>query len=207
MPCSLTASPSDAFTTPLAIELNLSASGPSPTLDARLVRPGKRGGWVAGDLSWSKVAMLRHYGYPNAHVQLLQEFYAAYRNSASNSTGYYSYSYADAKTISLLKFESSQLWPLLDEARRIGVRLVQARAQHDVPAYATAQLCLDVTADESGDLVVTPVLQVDGATARPVAFIGSSGHGVVYPDRGLRLARLDKPASKALQRWRSAMNP
>ena len=193
-------SASDAFTTPLAIELNLTASGPSPTLDARLVRPGKRGGWVAGDLSWSRVAMLRHYGYPDAQVHLLQEFYAAYRASASNSTGYYSYSYADVKTISLLQFESPQLWPLLEEARRIGVRLVQARAQQDVPAYATARLSLDVTADESGDLAVTPVLQVDGATARPVAFIGSSGHGVVYTDRGLRLARLDKPAPKALQR-------
>ena len=195
-----TASPNDGFKTPLAIELNLSVSGQSPTLDARLVRPGKRGGWVAGDLSWSRVAMLRHYGYPDAHVHLMQEFYAAYRASASNSIGYYSYSYADVKTISLLKFESPQLWPLLDEARRIGVRLVQPRAQQDVPAYATAQFCLDITANESGDLAVTPVLQVDGARARPVAFIGSSGHGVVYTDRGLRLARLDKPAPTALQR-------
>lgn len=45
------ASTNDRIGTPLAIELNLSVSGPSPTLDARLVRPGKRGGWVAGDLS------------------------------------------------------------------------------------------------------------------------------------------------------------
>jgi superfamily II DNA or RNA helicase len=195
-----TTSANDAFETPLAIELNLSAGGPSPTLDARLVRPGKRGGWVAGDLSWSRVAMLRHYGYPDAHVHLLQEFYAAYRASASNSTGYYSYSYADVKTISLLKFESPQLWPLLKEARRIGVRLLQARAQHDVPADATAQLCLDVTAGEVGDLAVEPVLRVDGVVAQPLAFIGSSGHGVVYTDGGLRLARLDKPAPSALQR-------
>jgi superfamily II DNA or RNA helicase len=195
-----TASRSDAPTTPLAIELNLSSSGLSSTLDARLVRPGKRGGWVAGDLSWSRVAMLRHYGYPDAHVHLLQEFYAAYRASAPNSTGYYSYSYSDVKTISLLKFESPQLWPLLDEAGRIGVRLVQARAKHDVPAYTAARLSLDVKANEMGDLAVTPVLQADGAAARPLAFIGSSGHGVVYADGGLRLARLDKPAPTALQR-------
>ena len=106
----------------------------------------------------------------------------------------------DGKTISLLQFESPQLWPLLDEARQVGVRLVQARPQREVPAFATAQLCLDVTADETGDLAVEPVLRVDGATARPVAFIGSSGHGVVYADGGLRLARLDKPAPEALQR-------
>ncbi|MCV7125638.1 DEAD/DEAH box helicase [Mycobacterium lacus] len=194
------ASPADAPTTPLAIELNLVAGGPAPALDARLVRPGKRGGWVAGDLSWSRVSMLRHYGYPDTHVHLLQEFYAAYRASASNSTGYYSYSYSDVKTISLLKFESPQLWPLLDEARRIGVRLVQPRSQHDVPPYATSRLCLDVMADESGALAVTPVLHVDGAAARPAAFIGSAGHGVAYTDGGLRLARLDKPVPTALQR-------
>ena len=71
-------STNDRIGTPLAIELSLSVSGPSPTLDARLVRPGKRGGWVAGDLSWGKVHMLRHCGYPDAQVRLLQELYATY---------------------------------------------------------------------------------------------------------------------------------
>ncbi len=198
-------STSDRGGTPLAIELSLSESGPMPSLDARLVRPGKRGGWVAGHLSWSRLDVLRHYGHPEAHVQLLQEFYATYRASSPNSTGYYRYSYAgysygDAKTISLLQFESPQLWPLLDEARQVGLRLLQARPQQEVPAFATAQMCLDVTADETGDLAVEPTLRVGGATARPVAFIGSSGHGVVYADGGLRLARLDKPAPEPLQR-------
>ena len=200
-----TASTNDRVGTPLAIELSLSVSGPSPALDARLVRPGKRGGWVAGDLSWAKLNMLRHCGYPDAQLRLLQEFYATYRASSSNSPGYYNYSYGsyaygDPKTISLLRFESPQLWQLLDEARRVGLRLLQARPLQEVPAYATAQLCLNVTADETGDLAIEPVLRVDGATARPLAFIGSSGHGVVCADGGLRLARLDKPAPAALQR-------
>jgi superfamily II DNA or RNA helicase len=191
--------------TPLAIELNLSISGPTPTLDARLVRPGKRGGWVAGDVSWGKLNMLRHCGYPHAQVRLLQELYTTYRASSSNSTGYYRYSYGgytygEVKTISLLRFESPQLWPLLDEAQRVGVRLVQARAAQEVPAYGAALLCLDVTLDATGDLTVKPALRVDGAAARPVAFIGSSGHGVACAEGGLRLARLDKPASEALQR-------
>ncbi|HTY31178.1 DEAD/DEAH box helicase [Mycobacterium sp.] len=195
----------DRIGTPLAIELSPSLSGPSPALDARLVRPGKRGGWVAGNLSWGKLHMLRNGGYPDAQLRLLQELYATYQASGSNSAGYYRYSYGhytygDVKTVSLLRFDSPQLWPLLDEARRVGVRLLQARPQQDVPTYATAQLCLDVTADETGDLTVEPVLRVDGTTARPAAFIGSSGHGVVYADGGLRLARLDKPAPEALQR-------
>ena len=199
------ASTNDRVGTPLAIELSLSVSGPSPSLDARLVRAGKRGGWVAGDLSWAKLNMLRHSGYPDAQLRLLQELYATYRASSSNSFGYHRYSYGtyaygDAKTISLLQFESPQLWPLLDEARRVGLRLLQARPLQEVPTYATAQLCLNVTADETGDLAVEPMLRVNGAAARPVAFIGSSGHGVVCADGGLRLARLDTPATAALQR-------
>ncbi|KAA1248428.1 DEAD/DEAH box helicase [Mycobacterium simiae] len=191
-----TSAPSNAVSTPLAVELNLSANG----VDARLVRPGKRGGWAAADLSWSRLTALRHYGYPDAHVHVLQEFYAAYRASAPISTGYYSYSYSDVKTISLLKFESPQLWPLLDEARRVGVRLVQAQTHQDVPPYAAAQLSLDVTADPSGNLAVVPLLAVDGAAARAIGFIGSSGHGVAFTEGGLRLARLDKPVPAALQR-------
>lgn len=206
------ASTNDHLGTPLAIELSLSVSGPSPTLDARLVRPGKRGGWAAGDLSWGNVHMLRHRGYPDDQVRLLQELYATYRASSSNSTTYYRYSYGgyaygDGKTISLLRFESPQLWPLLDEARRVGVQLVQARPQQELPTYATAQLCLDVTVDEWGDLTVAPVLRVDDTAARPVAFIGSSGHGVVCTDGGLRLARLDKPAPEALQRMTFSDQP
>jgi superfamily II DNA or RNA helicase len=190
--------------TPLAIELNLSGSGPTLAIDARLVRPGKRGGWVAGDLSWGKLTTLRHSGYPDTQVQLLQELYATHRASSPNSVGYrYSYggyTYGEVKTISLLRFESPQLWPLLDEARRVGVRLIQAGPSREVPAYATAQLCVDVTVGAAGGLAVRPALRVDGTAVRPVAFIGSSGHGVVYADGGLRLARLDKPAPEALQR-------
>ncbi len=80
------------------------------------------------------------------------------------------------------------------------MRLLQARPLREVPPYAEGQLCLDVTANAAGDLTVAPALRVDGATARPLAFIGSSGHGAVYDDGGLRLARLDKPAPEALQR-------
>jgi superfamily II DNA or RNA helicase len=202
----------DRAGTPLAIELSLSVSGPSPTLDARLVRPGKRGGWVAGDLSWTKLPTLRHHGYPGAQLRLLQELYATWQASSSNSSGHYrysygSYSYADVKAISLLRFESPQLWPLLDEARRVGVRLIQGRPPLDVPRYDAAQLCLDVRVGDTGDLFVEPVLRIDGVPARPAAFIGSSGHGVVYDDGGLRLARLDKPAPAALQRMAFGEGP
>lgn len=188
--------------TPLAIELNLSTNGSLPLLVARLMRPAKRGGWVADHLRWDKVRTLGRDGYLDAHVQVLRELYVTYRASISNPYGVYHYSYGqedDGRIISLLRFGSPQLWPLLEEAREAGVKLIQAGTQREVPPPSDAQLCLDVTADESGHLAIEPMLRVNGTTVRPLAFIGSPGHGVVYDDAGTRLARLDKPAPEALQ--------
>src|SRR5579864_9318129 len=76
--------------TPLAIELTLpmdmrsrTAGGPVVKLMARLVQPGKNGGWIGGSLSWTKLDALHYYGdYPAAQVRLLQQMYAVYRASA-----------------------------------------------------------------------------------------------------------------------------
>ncbi|GAB3017937.1 DEAD/DEAH box helicase [Mycobacterium bourgelatii] len=189
--------------TPLAIELNLATNGSLPLLVARLMRPAKRGGWVADHLRWDKVRTLGRDGYLDAHVQVLREFYVTYRASISNPYGVYHYSYGqedDGRIISLLRFGSPQLWPLLEGAREAGVKLIQAGTHREVRPPSDAELCLDVTADESGDLAIEPMLRVNGTTVRPLAFIGSPGHGVVYDDAGTRLARLDKPAPEALQR-------
>src|SRR5208282_6948748 len=67
-------------TTPLAIELVLTG-GPGHAsrggqaalkLIARLVRPGKNGGWVAGDLSWARLDALRYsHDYSEQQLRLL----------------------------------------------------------------------------------------------------------------------------------------
>ncbi len=88
--------------TPLAIEFRLSpGTTPSPAarwqqeddalpkLAARLVQPGRNGGWVTGSLSWSRLESLSHYGhYSPAQVQVLAEIYSLYR-SGSGRYGYY----------------------------------------------------------------------------------------------------------------------
>ena len=111
------------------------------------------------------------------------------------------------KTISLLQFESPQLWPLLDEARRVGVRLLQARPQRDMPTYATAQLCLDVTADERGDLTVAPALRVDGTTARPVAFIGRQAMAWPMPMASCGWLDWTSPPLRRCSAWHLADEP
>jgi len=39
---------------------------------ARLVQPGKNGGWIGGTLSWGKLDSYGYSGYPAAQVRLLQ---------------------------------------------------------------------------------------------------------------------------------------
>jgi superfamily II DNA or RNA helicase len=183
--------------TSLAVELTLSMYGPptgppryphraapAPKLLARLVRPGKSGGWVAGGLHWGKLESLRyHDDHPEPQVRLLRELFALYRSAADS--GYYGYGYGDARSLELSAVDSRQLWPLLDEAESMGLRLVHERKLGDVRQYRDAELCLDVTREApTGSLTIAPVIRAEGAPsdAVPVAFIGRQGHGVVCAD-------------------------
>jgi hypothetical protein len=208
---------------PIGIELTVAATPGRPSRDpavehalkvvARLVTPG-RNGWVAGGLAWSKLTTPYHYTeYRTSHVRLLRELYAVYRSHESaHSYGYYS----EQKAIDLAMFESRQLWPLLDEAAAIGVRLVHGRKRlGPLKPYGDARLFLDVArGTEPESLVISPVLQVSASEvdAAPLRFIGSDGHGVVYVDRAqiragaehgdwrLRLARLPQAVPSQVQR-------
>src|SRR5262249_5564861 len=92
------AAPAHQGTTPLGLELSLAnppggawqvrrgqrAPADPPRLLARLVRPGKNGGWVNGGLSWIKLDSMNYAGeYPEHQVRLLRELYALYRASRS----------------------------------------------------------------------------------------------------------------------------
>lgn len=211
-------------TVEIAVELTLSsrpratgrwedAAGTRPRVLARLVRPG-RGGWVAGELSWSRLRLRPELvAGPIEQLRWLRQFFLLYEAGRGDTT--YSPYGRDEKHLDLTAFESSQLWPLLDEAARLGVRFVNGKKQAgDVDGYREARLSLDVTADrETGDLVAVPRLTVDGVSedVAPVRFIGDDGHGVVYAPRTdvdgtgnvqswrFGLAKLDRPASRELQ--------
>ena len=177
------------------------------------MQPGKNGRWVGASLSWARLDSLHYDGnYPGPHVRLLHEIYAVYR-SRSNRSAYYSY--GEEKSIDLSAFESRQLWPMLDEAESVGLRLVHGRKLGAVAKYRYAELCLDVTRSEpSGPLVIRPVIRVDGThtDAVPIRFIGTEGHGLVYVDSEeaqesgdhggwrFQLAKLTKAVPPQLQR-------
>src|ERR1019366_9398867 len=110
---------------------------------------------------------------------------------------------------------SRQLWPMLDEAESIGLRLGYGRKLGLLEKYCSAELCLDVIRSEpSGALVITSLIRVDGMDtgAAPVRFIGTEGHGLIYVDPAeaqrsgdhgswrFRLARLTRAVPPQLQR-------
>ena len=207
-------------TTPLAIELALAGgSGQarrggqgSLRLIARLVRPGKSGGWVAGDLSWGRLDALGYSGdYSEQQVRLLRELHVLHR--ASGGYGGYGGYYGDERAIEFSSVGSRQLWPLLDEAGAAGLQLVYPGKRGVLPAYEEAGFCLDVTRGEAGSLRVVPVIRAgDGEPAVPVAFLGAEGHGAVCIAHAqaaaggepgswrFRLARLARPVPPPLQR-------
>jgi superfamily II DNA or RNA helicase len=215
---------SGAGPTPIALELSLVPDTPSRypatrdgreewpaskvKLQARLVQKGRSDNWIAGSLSWGRLDYLRlREEHPVAHVSLLIELLALYRASNANRSPYYGhgYGYGDQKTIDLSACESRHLWPILDQAREIGLPVVYPGNLGPVPPPGTAELCLDVTADGTS-LQVTPVLRdtEDEAELVPLRFIGTEGHGVVYAPRGAStdrfwLARLTVLAHPRLQ--------
>ncbi|RZQ63378.1 DEAD/DEAH box helicase [Amycolatopsis suaedae] len=193
-------------TTPLAIELSVDQA----RLRARLVRPArKHGGWIVGDLSWPALDQ-PHYltDYLPRQLAAVRELYTAYRIAGTDFLGYYSS--ANARHLDLTACESRQLWPLLDEATRAGVRLVHARkGLGDLPPVVAGELTVDITGGTEGALVLTPSIETDAAETKPVAFIGSDGHGAVCIDPAqatadpatwrLRLVRLPGGTSAQLQ--------
>jgi superfamily II DNA or RNA helicase len=211
-----------AGSAPLAIELSLVIPAPystksrsgagEPVLLARVMKRGKNG-WIRGNLTWATLD--NPYGeLVRAQAQALQELYASYTSRRARS----SYRHGDEKTFELSAFDSRQLWPLLDQALAVGVRLVHSRKNAgDLDPYGVAEFCLDITTEESGTLVVRPLARIVGdqqdppPDVVPVEFIGAEGHGLVWVDRSdlgpstdleglrFRLAKFVKPVPTELQ--------
>ncbi len=206
--------------TPLAIELAVQADGftgrGASRLLARLMRPGARGGWVNGSLTWSGLDAwhVQNGDYRADHLALIRELYAVH--SAREGRVAYHYHPGGDKTLDLGGCDSPQLWSLLEEGSRLGLTLVHARPElGEVRCHQQGELLIDVTRQDDHGSLVTTVLRVggvggDGGDALdPLLFVGPSGHGVVCAERAeagaiesrrLALVRLARPAAPPLQR-------
>jgi len=205
---------------PLAIELALHADGfparSAPRLTARLMRSGARGGWVNGSLTWSRLDSwhVQSGDHRTDHLALIRELYAIHR--AREGRVAYHYHYGGEKTLDLGGCDSPQLWSLLDEASRLGLKLVHAHpGLGEVRCHLQGELLIDVTRQGDQGSLATAVLRVNGDVGdglEPLLFLGASGHGVVCAERAdvsaghglesrrLALVRLAKPAAPQLQR-------
>lgn len=197
-------------TAPLGIELTLTEHDIRPDasavrLTARLVTSG-RNGWVYGNLSWGKLRDAHSMSdYLPSHVLLLRELYALYQSGRSGQDTAYGYygSYADDKLIDLCRFQSRQLWPMLDEVASAGVELVHGRRRlGPVMPYGNAEFCIDVTRDG----VVRPAGGPPAGPRRgrhrrrgadPVHRGPGPWRGLLRPGRGPRRARSRQPAHSA----------
>jgi superfamily II DNA or RNA helicase len=212
---------------PLAIELALHAGGAgghgAPCLMARLMREGARGGWVNGSLSWSGLDSwhVRSGEYRPDHLALVRELCAIHRAREGRTA--YQYGYGAEKALDLGDCDSVQLWSLLDEAARLGLKLLHARPGLGEVRHGRGELLIDITQEGDRESAVRAVLQLDGEDAHgsePLLFLGASGHGLVCAEgdaedaaihgpesRRLRLVRLVKPAAPQLQQMVLAGEP
>ena len=202
---------------PLAIELSLRADHRQARLTARLMRPGARGGWVNGSLSWGGLDswQVREGEYRSDHLELARELHAIHRARERRASYYYGYGHSD-RTLDLSDCDSPQLWSLLDEAAQIELRLIHAATElGELPPYDRGELSVDVSDGGERGARVRPALRLDGedeVELEPLLFLGANGHGLVCAERRragdeaglehrrLRLVRLARPAPPALQR-------
>ena len=194
------------------------------------MREGARGGWVNDSLNWSGLDSwhVQSGEYRADHLALVRELYAVHR--AREGRAYYYSSGAD-KTLDLGGCDSVQLWSLLEEAARLGLKLVHAQpGLGEVRCHQQGELLIDVTREGDRGSLVSAVLQVDGEDAdglEPLLFMGSSGHGLVCAERDdeetgadaihgperrrMALVRLVRPAPAPLRRMilerRAAADP
>ncbi|HEX4518947.1 MAG TPA: DEAD/DEAH box helicase [Gaiellaceae bacterium] len=208
------ASASQAAGTPLALELSVKANGSSSggalRLQARLLRPGARGGWVGGSLSWSRLDSwhVAGGGFREDHLALAEQLYALQRAEQGRSS--YFYGYRVDKTIDLSDC-GTQLWSVLDEAAQIGMIVVDERRGGGEPVQPrSGGVILDVSHRPGKDALLTPAIRADdGSTLAPLLFLGTAGHGAVCADpadrsdrgsRPLVLVHFQRPVSMQLQR-------
>lgn len=201
---------------PLAIELSVAASTYTreQRLQAKLMRPGARGGWVNGSLSWNRLDP-----WDRRDAQIREDHLDVARGLRSLAEagrgGRYLYGYhGQDKLLDLTELDSGPFWSLLDEAEARGIVLLDAeRRGAEVPHYRTAELLLDVTVDADGVAEIRPVLHeqnpAPGVRRLPMLFLGADGQGLVLSESpesstaaggsDLRLVRLARATPEQLR--------
>ncbi|MFC4243859.1 DEAD/DEAH box helicase [Gryllotalpicola reticulitermitis] len=155
-------------------------------LTARPVMPGRAGNWVGANLAWAGLQYQVHQlGLDGEQVRWFTDFAALARASSGSFLG------QDGVRIALDDFGSALLWPLLDEARELGVAFVGAGREPVVRVGERGVVQLDATANEAGAVMLAPRVSIDGAevTGQRLGALGTHGlWAVEWPGPVVRLA-------------------
>ncbi|MCU1404448.1 MAG: hypothetical protein JWQ43_751 [Glaciihabitans sp.] len=185
--------------------------GASYRLGVRPVIPGSTGNWVRTNVTWNSIThqMNQLALNPEQH-RWFTEFAALYRATTRDV-----YTGADPDWIYLDDFHSPLLWPLLADAKKLGIELVGTKKNAVVSIAKRAVVSLDAsrrgeasssasTPSELKDLYLSAVLMIDGEQY-PVGQAGALGyHGVYHyelaPEPVYVLAPSNEPLSDEQRR-------
>jgi len=165
-------------------------------LGVRPVMLGPRGTWVRGGLTWNNIA----YGVNRLNLNAQHHLWFCQLAALHRATPQV-YAGQDPDWLYLDDFSSPLLWPLLDEATRLGIGFVGSKKDTVVTLGAQAAVSIDVTAgadDTESGLTLTTTLTIDGET------YPSTNAGAIA-DHGIYGYRLAPPATVILAPTASAL--
>ena len=148
-------------------------------LGVRPVIRSATGNWVKSTITWGNV------GYQANRLDLDPEQHRWFSQFAPlHRAGAQVYFGQESDWLYLDDFSSPLLWHLLDEASRIGIRLVGSRKDALVTVAERAELSLDATLSSTGDLRLAPSLAIDGHP-KPLESAGAIGTHGIYSHESL----------------------
>ncbi len=167
------------------------------------VRPAIRsasGNWVKANVTWTSFAyQSQRLNLDAGQSRWFSEFAALSRATPAVFMGH------ETDWIFLDDFTSPLLWPLLDEAARLGIPLLAGKKDAAVTRGETAAVTLDAASDSKGKLTLSPVVAIDG---QPVAaaHVGAIGdHGIYSYSFRPQLAIVFAPSAEPLGTERRAL--
>jgi hypothetical protein len=170
-------------------------TGPRVTL--RPMRRGRNGGWIRSGASWKD--LVSPYAAPGVVIDPVQR--AALK--ALTASGPSEMSYSNTQTAPLDRF-GPDLWFQLERAVEVGVELIGEHPDDVVVlSPSRAEVRVDVTADERGDVTLSTAFTLDD---RPLdlpdgrsGLIGHPAHGLWIRDGGrLDVIALDAPLHRTV---------
>ncbi|MGB4778003.1 DEAD/DEAH box helicase [Microbacterium sp.] len=138
-----------------------------------LVRSDRTGAWIRSDVSWDALrrSAMRH---PRDQLRWFTTLFGI-----AHDTRVLGVVRDDSEWITLDTVESDLLWPHLTAARVLGIPLVATAKNQAVALAPAAEVAIEISRTDAGDLDVAPTVAIAGNRA-VAAVVRPIGHSGVY---------------------------